>query len=93
MNDTSGGGGSGGGSGLEGTEVIAVNGTPVRDPRHAAELVARAVDEVRLTVKRGGGTGGAETEGREDVDEHDVGGGEGGVRMTRFEIKRLAPQQ
>lgn len=40
-------------TGLEGAEVIAVNGTPVRDPRHAAELVARAVEEVRLTVKRG----------------------------------------
>jgi hypothetical protein len=50
------GGGGGGGTTLEGAEVIAVNGTPVRDPRHAAELVARAVEEVRLTVKRGAST-------------------------------------
>ena len=60
--------GGGGGSsslgmtGLEGAEVIAVNGTPVRNPRHAAELVARAVEEVRLTVKRGGGDGGNDDE-------------------------------
>ena len=43
--------------GLEGAEVIAVNGVPVRDPRHGAELVAKAVEEVRLTVKRNGGRG------------------------------------
>lgn len=30
-----------------------MNGVPVRDPRHGAELVAKAVEEVRLTVKRG----------------------------------------
>lgn len=52
-------GGGGGVTTLEGVEVIAVNGTPVRDPRHAAELVARAVEEVRLTVKRGVCTGGS----------------------------------
>lgn len=52
-------GGVGGGGGLEGAEVIAVNGTPVRDPRHAAELVANAVDEIRLTIKRVGARGGS----------------------------------
>ena len=36
--------------GLEGSEVIAVNGVPVRNPRHAAEMVAKAVEEVRLTI-------------------------------------------
>eukprot|EP00984_Skeletonema_dohrnii_P025270 scaffold14392_cov105-Skeletonema_dohrnii-CCMP3373.AAC.3 len=51
--------------GLEGSEVIAVNGVPVRNPRHAAEMVAKAVEEVRLTIckmvdnNNGGGGGGA----------------------------------
>ena len=36
--------------GLEGSEVIAVNGVPVRNPRHAAEMVAKAKEEVRLTI-------------------------------------------
>jgi len=37
---------------LEGAQIIAVNGIEVNDPRHAAELVARATEEVRLTVKK-----------------------------------------
>ena len=36
---------------IEGAMVVAVNGTAARDPRHAAELVARAVVGVRLTVR------------------------------------------
>lgn len=39
-----------GGGGLEGSEVIAVNGIPVRNPKHAAELVAKATEEVRLAI-------------------------------------------
>jgi len=37
---------------LEGAQIIAVNGMNVNDPRHAAELVARATEEVRLTLKK-----------------------------------------
>lgn len=37
---------------LKGAEVIAVNGIPVREPRHAAELVAGCANEVMLTIKR-----------------------------------------
>jgi hypothetical protein len=40
---------------LKGAEVIAVNGIPVREARHAAELVAGCGEEVRLTVRRFGG--------------------------------------
>lgn len=39
---------------LQGAEVIAVNGIPVREARHAAELVAGCGEEVRLTVRRVG---------------------------------------
>jgi hypothetical protein len=41
---------------LKGAEVIAVNGIPVREARHAAELVAGCGEEVRLTVRRFGGS-------------------------------------
>jgi hypothetical protein len=40
---------------LKGAEVIAVNGIPVREARHAAELVAGCGEEVRLTVRHAGG--------------------------------------
>ena len=43
---------------LRGAEVIAVNGIPVREARHAAELVAGCKDEVRLTIRRVGVDGG-----------------------------------
>ena len=57
---------------LKGAEVIAVNGIPVREARHAAELVAGCAEEVRLTIRRVGSSLGPVSVAESKVEEKRV---------------------
>ena len=87
--------------GLEGSEVIAVNGIPVRNPRHAAEMVAKATEEVRLAIRKrvmdsstiigsGGGGGNKEESGVVVQGGGGGGGGGGGRRGASLSPKRMS---